>query len=863
MATEVSPGTTFAGFRVDSLAGRGAMAAVYRARNEENGSLVALKLLDATDQRFRERFLRESELASSLEHPHVVRTLSAGEEDGQLYLAMEYIDGLDLRQLLRRDGRLEPERAVGIVEQAGAALDVAHKRGLVHRDVKPGNILVREDEDGDHAYVCDFGLARHVSSVSSLTGDRGFVGTIDYVSPEQIEGTPVDARADVYSLGCVLYECLTGVRPYDRDSELAVVFAHLNEPPPKATDVRPELPAAFDDVFANALAKSRDERYSSCGELAAAARAALQGKVIARRHPRRRLIALAGATVAVAGGVTAGILLTQSSPKAPATISATRIAGARLGENDVALEHLWGFSRKLSMQTPPNYSLLTNPRRHVSAYFVGSTDKAVEITTWNSNDRTAEGIGPCSSVAALQHAYGKRLRPSPNAVHNGTVTAWLLGKHMIFATTPAEDPVQVLAVGLYSDPVVAASFNVQNEGPCSAGPTSINTTPAPKVAAPPALTKTLESRDFSPHLTLRTPSGWSLQTDSSRALVLATTSGTTLTVTKDPVPLSANVSGTPTGLAAWLRNRKDLRVSTPQTLFLSKPTLTWIRVDVSARHGSTSVFTSLLSKPAKPMRLYLANVRVRRTTHTLLVAATAPSAKTFVADLPAVQAVVGSFKVSAVSVPPLSALSSWCAEPFGGTCLGELTPGTHHTTTFQPKVTYTVPIGWTNETDHPGNVNLIPPRNDWQENSMNSGSSDYVGIYTSIAVAKSWCGDGHGAIHTPAAFAAWLRRQPGMAVTRPRPVTLGGLRGYVVTIRVAKGWTKPCSWSHGQPAADTTVLAGLPPSPGGLLQGVFGPGIMRLWLLGYQGGTLGVAVNAIADLTLDKDSRVVQTFRFG
>ena len=279
MATEVSPGTTFAGFRVDSLAGRGAMAAVYRARNEENGSLVALKLLDASRQRFRERFLRESELASSLEHPHVVRTLSAGEEDGQLYLAMEYIDGLDLRQLLRRDGRLEPERAVGIVEQAGAALDVAHKRGLVHRDVKPGNILVREDEDGEHAYVCDFGLARHVSSVSSLTGDRGFVGTIDYVSPEQIEGAPVDARADVYSLGCVLYECLTGVRPYDRDSELAVVFAHLNEPPPKATDVRPELPAAFDDVFANALAKSRDERYSSCGELAAAARAALQGKV--------------------------------------------------------------------------------------------------------------------------------------------------------------------------------------------------------------------------------------------------------------------------------------------------------------------------------------------------------------------------------------------------------------------------------------------------------------------------------------------------------------------------------------------------------------------------------------------------------
>ena len=858
MAIEVAPGTTFAGFRVDALVGKGAMAEVYRARDEEHGSVVALKLLDASDQRFRERFLRESELAASLEHPNVVRTLTAGEEDGRLFLAMEYIDGLDLRQLLRRDGRLEPGRAVGIVEQAAAALDAAHKRGLVHRDVKPGNILVREEADEDHAYVCDFGLARHVSSVSSLTGDRGFVGTIDYVSPEQVEGTPVDARADVYSLGCVLYECLTGIRPYDRDSELAVVFAHLNEPPPKATDVRPELPAAFDDVFANALAKSRDERYSSCGELAAAARAALAGKVVARRKPRRRLIALAVA-VAAAGGVTAGILLTQSSARPPATISASSIAGARLGESTVILEHLWGFGRKLSMQTPPNYSLLTSSSRHVSAYFVGSTDKAVEITTWNSNDRTPEGIGPCSSVADLKRAYGKRLRPSPNATHDGIVTAWLLGKHMIFATTPTDRPTQVLAVGLYSDAVGTASFNVQNEGPCNAGPTAVNTTPPPKVTAPPALTKTFASKGFTPRVTLRTPSDWSSRSDSSGALVFESASGTTLTVTKDPSARSATVSGTPTALAGWLRSRKDLRASAPETMFLSRPTLTWLRIDLSVRHGVAHVFTFT----GKRLRLYLANVRVRRTTHTLLVAATAPSSKTLQTDLPAIQAVVGSFKLAAVSVPPLTALSSWCANPFGGTCLGELNAGTHRTTSLEPKLTYTVPAGWTNETDHVGNVNLIPPHNDWQESSMNNGSSDYVGIYTSIAVAKSWCGDGHGAIHTPASFAGWLRRQPGMDVSRPQAVTLGGLRGYVVTIRVAKGWTKPCPWSHGQPAADTTVLAGLPPSPNGLLQGVFGPGIMRLWLLGYHGGTLGVAVNAIATGTLDEYSRVVQTFRFG
>jgi serine/threonine-protein kinase len=240
------------------------MAKVYRARDEAHDRVVALKILDdalARDERFRQRFLRESQLAASLTDPHIVRTLSSGEEDGRLYLAMEYVDGSDLRQLLRQGGRLEPERAIDLVEQVASALDTAHAAGLIHRDVKPGNILVGSDADREHAYVCDFGLARHASSVSSLTGDRGFVGTIDYVPPEQIEGGKVDARADIYSLGCVLYECLAGVRPFERDSELSVVFAHLNEPPPRLTDVRPELPAAFDAVFATALAKTPDERY--------------------------------------------------------------------------------------------------------------------------------------------------------------------------------------------------------------------------------------------------------------------------------------------------------------------------------------------------------------------------------------------------------------------------------------------------------------------------------------------------------------------------------------------------------------------------------------------------------------------------
>ena len=289
------------------------MGTVYLAEETATGQRVALKLLApelARDERFRRRFLRETELAASLSHPHVVPTLASGEDDGTLYLAMAYVEGSDLHELLRREGRLEPERAIALVEQIASALDAAHAQGLVHRDVKPGNILV----SGDHADICDFGLARHVSSVSSLTGERGFVGTIDYVPPEQIEGGRIDGRADVYSLGCVLYECLTGARPFDRESELSVVFAHLNEPPPRLSDLRPELPETFDEVFTTALAKSPEDRFSRCDELAAAARAALQGKTFVRRRVRRRRLLLAGSALfAAAGAVIAGILVIGAS----------------------------------------------------------------------------------------------------------------------------------------------------------------------------------------------------------------------------------------------------------------------------------------------------------------------------------------------------------------------------------------------------------------------------------------------------------------------------------------------------------------------------------------------------------------------
>ena len=224
MPDVLETGSVVAGYRIVRLLGRGATGAVYLAVDPE-GNEVALKVLIpelAQDARFQERFLRESEIAASLDEPHVVPTLAAGDDGGILYLAMRFIDGLDLREILKRDGSLSAERAVDLAGQIGGALDAAHARGLVHRDVKPGNVLVETTDAGEHAYLCDFGLAKHLSSVNSLTGERAFVGTIAYISPEQIEGATIDARADVYSLGCMFFECLTGqaaVRARDRDRD--------------------------------------------------------------------------------------------------------------------------------------------------------------------------------------------------------------------------------------------------------------------------------------------------------------------------------------------------------------------------------------------------------------------------------------------------------------------------------------------------------------------------------------------------------------------------------------------------------------------------------------------------------------------
>jgi serine/threonine protein kinase len=278
-------GTTIAGYRIESLLGRGGMSVVYLAEHMRLGRKVALKVLAPTlaqDEGFRERFIYESQRAAELDHPNVISIYDAGEveggdADGLLYIAMRYVRGADLRTILKEQGPLSVGRTLFVLEQVASALDAAHDRSLVHRDVKPSNILVAQPSD--HVYLTDFGIVKHTTS-RGLTRTGIFVGTVDYAAPEQIEGRPLDGRTDVYALGCVLYESLTAKPPFDRDAEVAVMHAHLTEPPPPLTAARPDLPPALDRIVATAMAKPKEERFATCPQLVDAARAA-----VLQRHP--------------------------------------------------------------------------------------------------------------------------------------------------------------------------------------------------------------------------------------------------------------------------------------------------------------------------------------------------------------------------------------------------------------------------------------------------------------------------------------------------------------------------------------------------------------------------------------------------
>jgi DNA-binding SARP family transcriptional activator/Tol biopolymer transport system component/tRNA A-37 threonylcarbamoyl transferase component Bud32 len=323
---DLQPGTEVAGYRIVSTLGRGGMSVVYLAEHDWLQRKVALKVLApqlAEDERFRERFVRESRLAASLDHPNVIPIYEAGASGGDLFIAMRYVEGTDLRTLLHEGGALEPGRAVAIVRQVAAALDAAHEQGLVHRDVKPGNVLLarqRGSEAGEHVYLSDFGLTKRSASDSGITGTGQFVGTLDYAAPEQFKGGTPDARTDVYSLGCVLFECLTGSPPFTSENDAGLMYAHLQEPPPSATARNAGLPREVDGVVAKAMAKAPPDRYPAAGAFADEASRALglsvEGIPAAdgRTRSRRFVPALAVAVALVVGVVASSILQGDATP---------------------------------------------------------------------------------------------------------------------------------------------------------------------------------------------------------------------------------------------------------------------------------------------------------------------------------------------------------------------------------------------------------------------------------------------------------------------------------------------------------------------------------------------------------------------
>ncbi len=296
------PGSVVAGYRLEAQVGAGGMAVVFRAHDERLDRLVALKILApalASDPGFRRRFIAESRAAAAVDDPHIIPIYEAGEAAGALFIAMRFVPGGDLRLVLDREGPLPPGRAAAFVSPVASALDAAHAAGLVHRDVKPANILVdARGERPEHVYVSDFGVSKGAVRSASLTGAGQYLGTPDYSAPEQIRGGVVDGRADQYALACVAFELLTGSVPFERDQGMAVMLAHLSEPPPSLRSRRPDLPLASDEVLARGLAKAPGERFGSCAEFAGALREAFglapeltPGSAAAPGHPQTAVAA--------------------------------------------------------------------------------------------------------------------------------------------------------------------------------------------------------------------------------------------------------------------------------------------------------------------------------------------------------------------------------------------------------------------------------------------------------------------------------------------------------------------------------------------------------------------------------------------
>jgi CheY-like chemotaxis protein len=330
-------GEEIAGYKIEAIAGRGGMGVVFRAEHLHLGRIVALKVLTADlagNRSFRQRFIREAQTAARLDHPNIVPVFDAGEVEGLLYIAMKYIDGVDLGHVLDAEERLTPQRTVDMLTDIADALDVSHSAGLVHRDVKPGNVLV----DNARSYLTDFGLTKRIASRTALTAAGRTVGTAAYLAPEQIRGQDVDARTDIYAFGCVLYECLTGDVPFVRDTDMAVLWAHLEQEPELPSKRVSDLPQAIDDVFAAALAKRKEERPASCGELVKAVADATG----ARRPASSARNAVPVATILVASGDR------RARSQVEAALAEGRVSVAGAGDAETAVDQARAYPPQLA-----------------------------------------------------------------------------------------------------------------------------------------------------------------------------------------------------------------------------------------------------------------------------------------------------------------------------------------------------------------------------------------------------------------------------------------------------------------------------------------------------------------------------------
>ena len=482
MATGTSVQQDFLDYRIVEPIGQGGMGVVYLAHDVRLGRKVALKLMApslARDDGYRARFARESELAMSLEHPNVVPVHDAGEAEGRLYLAMRRVEGTDLRALLRREGALDPARALGIVSQIAQALDAAHAKGLVHRDVKPSNVLL---DDNEHVYLADFGLTRRLSEGASLQAEAATLGTPAYLAPEQIEGGDVDGRADVYALGCLLYECLTGEPPFPGDSRLAIAWAHLEQEPPAASERRSELPGAVDAVIRTAMAKDPADRYATCAQLAAAAESALTPHP---RHRRRWVLAAAGigaAAIAVLLVALLGRGGAAAEPLVPRADSIVRIdprsneisdmihVGSRPNDVAVADGTVWAFN--LGDNTVVEVDPRADKVRHSTRLPVVSTDVGFGNGPLLAADAGGAWLvgfdlnGGRSSLVRIPrggrgirtYSYGLQL----NAVAAAGDSIWLVGRGVTNGFVLRVDPVTGRVLG--RRPLPSWMFGSEGEG---------------------------------------------------------------------------------------------------------------------------------------------------------------------------------------------------------------------------------------------------------------------------------------------------------------------------------------------------------------------------------------------------------------